>query len=46
MENGIALVLAIAVLGGILWIAKRFLKPVKGPLPGCCSGRGNRDINC
>jgi hypothetical protein len=44
MENFIAVVLAIAVLGGILWIAKRFLKPVKGPLPDCCSGRGNRDL--
>ncbi|MDR0721662.1 MAG: hypothetical protein LBF75_02545 [Treponema sp.] len=44
MENGIAVVLALGVLGGILWIAKRFLKPVKGPLPDCCSGRGNRDV--
>jgi hypothetical protein len=44
MENVIAVVLAFAVLGGILWFAKRFLKPVKGPLPDCCRGKGNRDI--
>jgi hypothetical protein len=44
MENFIAVVLAIVVLGGILWIAKQFLKPVKGPLPDCYRGRGNRDI--
>jgi hypothetical protein len=42
MENGIAL--ALVVLGGILWIAKRFLKPVKGPLPDCCSGRPPRGV--
>jgi hypothetical protein len=44
MENIIALVLALVLLGGILWIAKRFLKPVKGPLNDCCGGRGNRDL--
>ncbi|MDR3115819.1 MAG: hypothetical protein LBU25_09905 [Treponema sp.] len=44
MENGIALVVTIALLGGILGLAKRFLKPVKGPLPDCCKGRGNRDV--
>lgn len=44
MENFIAVVLAAAVLGGILWLAKRFLKPVKGPLPDCCGGKGNRDV--
>ncbi|MDR3159984.1 MAG: hypothetical protein LBU28_00035 [Spirochaetaceae bacterium] len=43
MENLIALAAALVLLGGILWIAGRFVKPVKGPLPDCCGGRGNRD---
>ena len=32
---------ALAALGSILFIAKRFLKPVKGPLPDCCGGRSD-----
>jgi hypothetical protein len=44
MENLIALVLVIPFLGGILWFARRFVKPVKEPLPDCCSGKGNRNI--
>jgi hypothetical protein len=45
MENIIAVFLAAAFLGGILLFAKRFLKPVKGPLPDCCGVKGNRDLN-
>jgi hypothetical protein len=44
MENVIAVIVAIALLGGILLFAKKFLKPPKGPLPDCCGGRGNRDL--
>jgi hypothetical protein len=43
MENIIAVILAAAFLGGVLWAAKRFLKPVKGPLPYCCGGKGKRE---
>ncbi|MDR2740774.1 MAG: hypothetical protein LBB98_01265 [Treponema sp.] len=43
VENIIAVVLVIVFLGGLLWLAKRFLKPVKGPLPNCCGGKGNRE---
>ena len=44
MENLIAVMAAIAFLGGILLAAKKFLKAPKGPLPDCCGPRGNRDI--
>jgi hypothetical protein len=44
MENIIAVVFAGIFLGGILLFAKRFLKPVTGPLPDCCGPKGNRDI--
>ena len=44
MENLIAVMAAIALLGGILLAAKKFLKAPKGPLPDCCGPRGNRDI--
>jgi hypothetical protein len=44
MENVIAVVVVVLFLGGILWAAKRFVKPAKGPLPDCCGGKGNRDI--
>jgi hypothetical protein len=43
METIIAIVLVAAFLGGILLFAKRFLKPVKGPLPDCCSGRRHEE---
>jgi hypothetical protein len=43
MENIAAIGIAFVVLGGLLWIAKRVLKPVKGPLPDCCSG--NKALN-
>jgi hypothetical protein len=45
MENIVAVGIVFVILGGLLWLAKRFLKPVKGPLPDCCSGRGNKDLN-
>jgi hypothetical protein len=45
MENIIAVAIVFAILGGMLWIAKRFLKPVEGPLPDCCSGGGSKDLN-
>ena len=38
-------IFAAVVLAAIIFIAKRFLKPVKGPLPDCCSIRGNKDLN-
>jgi hypothetical protein len=44
LENVIALILAAVVLCGILFAAKKFLKPVKGKLPDCCSGEGNKNI--
>jgi hypothetical protein len=44
MQNIIALVVAFGFLAGILLLAKKFLKPPKGPLPDCCGPRGNRDI--
>ena len=43
MENIVAIGIAFVILGGLVWIAKRFLKPVKGPLPDCCSGSGNKN---
>jgi hypothetical protein len=45
VENSIAVVAVMGLLVGILWFAKRFVKPVKGKLPDCCSIRGNRDID-
>lgn len=45
MENIVAVIAVIGLLAGILWFAKRFVKPVKGELPDCCSIRGNRDID-
>jgi hypothetical protein len=45
MENVVAIILAAAVLAGILFTAKKFLKPVKGKLPDCCGGEGNRNIH-
>ena len=45
MDIIVGLLLAAAVLVGIVFIAKRFLKPVKGPLPDCCGVRGNKDLN-
>jgi hypothetical protein len=36
MENLIAVAAVILFLAGILFIAKKFLKPPKGPLPDCC----------
>jgi hypothetical protein len=44
MSNLIAVIAVVLFLAGILLFAKRFLKPVKGPLPDCCSGKGNKDI--
>lgn len=44
METIVAVAAAIAILAGILLCAKRFLKPVTGELPDCCSVRGNKDI--
>jgi hypothetical protein len=44
MGNMIAIVLVVAFLAGILFVAKNFLKPPKGKLPDCCSLRGNRDV--
>jgi hypothetical protein len=44
MQNVIAVVIVFAVLGGILFVAKRFLKAPKGELPDCCKG-GNKEIN-
>jgi hypothetical protein len=44
MQNVIAVVIVFAVLGGILFAAKRFLKAPKGELPDCCKG-GNKEIN-
>ncbi|MDR0569113.1 MAG: hypothetical protein LBG87_07910 [Spirochaetaceae bacterium] len=44
METIIGAVAAVALLSGILWFVKRFVKPVKGNLPDCCGLRGNRDI--
>ena len=43
MENIIALVAAVLFLAGIMLFAKRFVKPVKGRLPGCCGPDGNRN---
>ncbi|MDR2518146.1 MAG: hypothetical protein LBD13_01865 [Spirochaetaceae bacterium] len=31
--------IALAVLAAVLFTAKRFLNPAKGPLPDCCGGR-------
>jgi hypothetical protein len=45
LENLIAVVLAIALLAGILLFAKKFLKPPKGKLPDCCGPLGNRNID-
>jgi hypothetical protein len=39
MQIMITLLLIGGVLGGIIFFARRFLKPVKGPLPDCCAGR-------
>jgi hypothetical protein len=44
VDTVIGLLFAAVVLAGILVIARRFLKPVKGPLPDCCGERGNRDL--
>jgi hypothetical protein len=44
VENIIAVILVIVFLGGILLVAKKFLKAPKGPLPDCCGPKGNRDI--
>ena len=38
-------IFAAIILVGIGFIAKRFLKPVKGPLPDCCGPKGNKDLN-
>jgi hypothetical protein len=43
MENIVAIGIVFVILCGLLWIAKRFLKPIKGPLPDCCSGSGNKN---
>ncbi|MDR2485845.1 MAG: hypothetical protein LBD55_10675 [Treponema sp.] len=43
MEIIIGLLFAGAILSGVVLFAKRFLKPVKGPLPDCCSIRGSMD---
>jgi hypothetical protein len=43
METIIVLIIVVVVLGGLVFIAKHFLKPPKGPLPDCCKG-GNRNI--
>ena len=43
MEIIIGLLFAGAILFGVILFAKQFLKPVKGPLPDCCSIRGNMD---
>jgi hypothetical protein len=44
MDIVLGILFAVVALAGIILIAKRFLKPVKGPLPDCCSIRGNRDL--
>ena len=41
----VGLIFAVIVLGSIVFIAKRFLKPVKGPLPDCCGINGNKEMN-
>jgi hypothetical protein len=40
MENIIAVIAAAVFLAGILLIAKKLLKPPKGPLPDCCGHKG------
>jgi hypothetical protein len=45
MENVIAVIAVIIFLAGILFFAKRFLKPVKGSLPDCCGAKGNKVMN-
>jgi len=40
MEIITGIVLAAAALAGVAFVARRFLKPVKGPLPDCCGERG------
>jgi hypothetical protein len=44
MENIIGVIIAALVLCGILFTAKKILKPVKEKLPDCCSGEGNKNI--
>jgi hypothetical protein len=44
MEIIIGIVVAAAALAGIILLARRFLKPVEGPLHDCCGGNGNKDL--
>jgi hypothetical protein len=44
MDIMIGLVFTAVVLTVMVLIAQRFLKPVKGTLPDCCSVRGNKDM--
>jgi hypothetical protein len=43
MENVIAIIMVILFLAGIMFFAKRFVKPPKGKLPDCCGPEGNRN---
>ena len=36
---------AVVMLLGVILIAKRFLKPVKGKLPDCCGIEGNKNVS-
>jgi len=44
MDILIGLLVASAILAGIMLFAKRFVKPVKGKLPDCCGPDGNRNV--
>jgi hypothetical protein len=44
METLIGIVIVVALLGGLFFVAKRFVKPPAGDLPDCCKG-GNKAIN-
>ena len=44
VEIFIGIAVAAAALAGIILLARRFLKPVEGPLHDCCGGNGNKDL--
>ena len=44
MEIIIGIIVAAAALAGLILLARRFLKPVEGPLHNCCGGDGNKDL--
>jgi len=45
MSTIIGIIVAVVVLAAIIVAVKLFAKPVEGPLPDCCSGNGNKDLN-